>query len=115
MLKELISNIQKGMMDTYPQLETPAAMRAVITSASQTAETYARRVKITDHTTGESHECTIEEPYYVYTVHPADNNGKKSDKHPAIPGVKSKDCYSAGSTVVVVFTGGEICPAIVGG
>lgn len=114
MLNEFIKNLQKSMKEQYPQLESSPAMRAVITAARQSAETYSEKVRIQDHTTGETHDCTIESPYYIYTVHPADNSGRKSDKYPAIPGVKAKGCYAIDSVVTIVFLGGEMYPAIVG-
>lgn len=114
MLNEFIANLQKSMKEQYPQLESATAMQAVITAASQSPETYSSKVRIHDHTTGKTHDCTIERPYYIYTVHPADNSGRKSDKYPAIPGVKAKGCYATDSMVTIVFLGGEMYPAIVG-
>lgn len=115
MVDELISSIMIKMKENYPQLECPEAMKARIISAKKTDETYNRRVFLKDVASGEKREYELEQECYVYSVRILDNTGSVLEDYPVLPGIKSRDVYSVGETVTVVFSGGEINPVIVGG
>lgn len=114
MLDQMIKNLMENVKERYPHIESPPAVRAVITSARRTEETYTSDVVITEKATGESKKCTIEQHYYIYSVKPADNEGNVLNDYPVIPSVKSKTEYKKGDMVTVVFTGGELYASIAG-
>lgn len=114
MIDELIKNIIKEVKTEYPQIEVPGAMRAVITSARKSGDTYKRTIFLTDKQSGEKREYELEEEGYIYSVRITDNDGNNLEKYPVIPDIMSRAEYEAGSIVTVIFTGGELAAAIAG-
>lgn len=114
MVDELIKNIIKEVKTEYPQIEVPGAMRAVITSARKSGDTYKRTIFLTDKQSGEKKEYEIEEECFVYSVRIIDNDGNNLEKYPVIPSITSRTEYQKDSVVTVVFTGGELAASIVG-
>lgn len=114
MIDALIKNIIKEVKAECPQIEVPGAMKAVITSAQKSGETYKRTVFLTDKESGEKREYEIEEECYIYSVKIVGNDGSELAGYPVIPGVSSRMEFEAGSSVTVVFTGGELSAAIIG-
>lgn len=114
MVDALIKNIINQVKAEYPQIEVPGAMKAVITSAQKSGETYKRTIFLTDKENGEKREYELEEECYVYAVKIVGNDGSELDKYPVIPGIASRMEFEIGSGVTVVFTGGELSAAIIG-
>lgn len=115
MIDELIKSMIKEIKTEYPQIEVPGAMRAVITSARKSGDTYKRTIFLTDKKSGEKREYELEEEGYIYSVRIIDNDGNNLEKYPVIPGIISKAEYEVDSIVTVVFTGGELVATIAGG
>ena len=114
MIDELIKSIISEVKTEYPQIEVPGAMRAVISSAQKSGDTYKRTIFLTDKQSGGKREYELEEEGYIYSVRVIDNNGNSLEKYPVIPGITSKEEYEVGNIVTVVFTGGELVGTIVG-
>ena len=114
MIDALIKSIIKEVKTEYPQIEVPGAMKAVITSAQKSDETYKRTIFLTDKENGQRREYELEEECYIYAVKIVDNDGSELDKYPVIPGIESRMELEVGSSVMVVFTGGELSAAIIG-
>lgn len=113
LIDELVKNILREVKIRYPQIETPNAMKAVITSVKKSSAAYEHTVYLTDKLSGEKREYILEESCYIYSVKIVDNNGNELSSYPIIPDIVSCKEYEIGSRVTVVFTGGELIASIV--
>jgi len=114
MLEALVENILKEAKNKYPQLDTPAALQARITSVTMLPETFRTECRITDKSTGETRECVMEQNFFKYSVKILDNERAENTKYPAIPGIRSRMKFEVGDIVTVVFTGGDMTAGFVG-
>lgn len=93
-LKTFVKNIVEEMIKTkYAHLKRPAAMEAEIT-----------KIEMADKNNG----------VYSYAIRILDNNGKRNDSIPEIPGIKCDNPYDLGERVTVIDLYGLMQPFIVG-
>lgn len=115
MINQMVETILSQVKEQYPGVAIPAALRAVITSAEKTGQTYITECKIFCEETGKEYHCRVERDCYIYAVKVLDNNGNILEEYPELIEIESRQQYSAGDVVQVVFLGNELEAAIVGG
>lgn len=115
MVDQMVSAILQRVKDRYPAIDMPGAMRAVVTSAAETGETYTTECKIFCEETGKTYHCYVERPCYIYSVRILDNDGRELPQYPEMIEIGSRQQLEAGAVVQVVFLGNELEAALVGG
>lgn len=115
MVDQLVNTILARAKDQYPGIEHPAAMRAMITSATQLPKVYYTDCKISCQETKEEYTCRIERHYYAYTAKVLNNDGGIAEEYPELINIESRQQLQAGDVVQVVFLGNALDAAIVGG
>lgn len=115
MVDQMVKTILQQVKEQYPGVAIPAGMRAVITSAEKSGETYLTKCKITDEATGKEYSCQVERDKYLYAVKIVDTNGSVLEEYPELIGIESRMEHKAGDMVQVVFLGNTLEAAILGG
>lgn len=115
MVNQLVSTILQQVKEQYPGVAIPGAMKAVITSAEESGQTYITECKIRCEETGKEYNCEVERKCYLYAVKVLDNNGSMLEEYPELIEIESRQQLEPGSVVQVVFLGNELEAAIVGG
>lgn len=115
MINQLVEVILKKVENRYPGIMVPAALRAIITSAEESGETYSTECKILCEDTGEEYNCKVERKCYRYSVKVLDNGGAELSQYPELIEIESRQQLKVGDVVQVVFLGNELEAAIVGG
>lgn len=115
MVDGLVATILQRVKDRYPGIEIPGALRAMVTAAAETGETYVTECTLTcDEMEGEFH-CRMEQKKYQYSVKVLDNSGGELTGYPEMIEIKSRQQLEVGELVQVVFLGNELQAALVGG
>ena len=116
MLEEFTTKVVKKYVATeYPHLLLPAVLLARVISAKKLDDTFEQQeLVIHNDETGSSYPGHITANWYKYAVQVVDRFGNADEAFPAIPGIRSRQQFQAGSLVAVTLPNGELDPAIIG-
>lgn len=114
MLEQMIQAVlARTIAERYPHLETPAILRAVITSAAEGAE-YREKLDAQDLDTGELKHVEVIRHEYHYTLRVINDSKTADQAYPALPMITSRQRYEAGATVAIGLLGGQLQVSILG-
>ena len=114
MLEQMIQAVlARTIADRYPHLETPAILRAVITSATEGAE-YREATEAQDLDTGEVKHVEVIRHEYQYTLRVLNDSKAADQAYPVLPMITSRQRYEAGATVAIGLVGGQLQASILG-
>lgn len=115
MLKEMVRTLVKqAIASDYPHVKLPAVVYAKVVSVQPCGTYGLEDLSITDKSMGRTFQAHLTCSCYEYRLTIIDSFGNADSDFPALPGIKSKKQFQAGTVVAVAFAYGDIDPVILG-